>query len=66
MILYPNTVYNNNIVGIIRPKRLLVFINPVGGKKLAGKIYREKVQPLFELADINAEVIGKPLYKINI
>lgn len=41
-----------------RPKRLLIFINPVGGKKLAGKIYKEKVQPLFDLANIKTEIIG--------
>ncbi|BFZ08257.1 hypothetical protein BsWGS_11296 [Bradybaena similaris] len=40
-----------------RPKRLLVFINPFGGKKRAMKIFREKVQPLFEMAGIYSEVI---------
>ncbi|CAI9715932.1 ceramide kinase-like isoform X1 [Octopus vulgaris] len=35
-----------------RPKSLLVFINPVGGKKKGPKIYAEKVVPLFDLADI--------------
>ncbi|XP_005097881.2 ceramide kinase [Aplysia californica] len=40
-----------------RPKRLLVFINPFGGKKKAPKIFDEKVRPLFELAGIYSEVI---------
>ncbi|XP_059153792.1 ceramide kinase-like [Physella acuta] len=40
-----------------RPKRLLVFINPFGGKKKAVKIFNEKVRPLFELAGIYSEVI---------
>ncbi|XP_031550608.1 ceramide kinase-like [Actinia tenebrosa] len=43
--------------GMQRPRRLLIFINPVGGKKLAGKIYKEKVQPLFDLANIKTEII---------
>lgn len=42
-----------------RPKRLLVFINPFGGKKRAVKIFREKVQPLFEMAGIYSDVIGR-------
>ncbi|CAG5117023.1 unnamed protein product [Candidula unifasciata] len=40
-----------------RPKRLLVFINPFGGKKRAVKIFQDKVQPLFEMAGIYSEVI---------
>ncbi|CAL1276776.1 unnamed protein product [Larinioides sclopetarius] len=35
-----------------RPKRLLVFINPYGGKKKGVKIYEKKVLPLFHLARI--------------
>ncbi|XP_006820582.1 ceramide kinase-like [Saccoglossus kowalevskii] len=42
---------------VSRPQRLLVFINPVGGKGKGCKIYREKVAPLFELAGIVTEVI---------
>ena len=41
-----------------RPKKLLIFINPVGGRKQANKIYKEKVNPLFTLADIKQDVIG--------
>ncbi|GFN84603.1 hypothetical protein PoB_001110900 [Plakobranchus ocellatus] len=40
-----------------RPKRLLVFVNPYGGKKKARKIFNDKVRPLFELAGIYSEVI---------
>ncbi|KAK6177295.1 hypothetical protein SNE40_015422 [Patella caerulea] len=40
-----------------RPKRLLVFINPIGGKKRANKIYSEKVAPVFDIAGIYTEVI---------
>ncbi|KAL4226177.1 hypothetical protein ACF0H5_014163 [Mactra antiquata] len=40
-----------------RPRKLIVFVNPFSGKKKAVKIYRDKVQPLFELADINVTLI---------
>lgn len=41
----------------LRPKRLLVFINPFGGKKKGQKIYHTLVAPLFELAGISSHVI---------
>lgn len=40
-----------------RPKKLLVFINPASGKKLAQKIYREKAAPYFEIANIDITAI---------
>ncbi|XP_072257726.1 ceramide kinase [Pyxicephalus adspersus] len=40
-----------------RPKRLLVYINPYGGKKKGRQIYEKKVAPLFCLASITADVI---------
>ncbi|XP_040268177.1 ceramide kinase [Bufo bufo] len=40
-----------------RPKRLLVYINPYGGKKKGKQIYETKVAPLFSLASISTEVI---------
>uniref|UniRef100_M4DWK1 DAGKc domain-containing protein n=1 Tax=Brassica campestris TaxID=3711 RepID=M4DWK1_BRACM len=39
-----------------RPKRLLVFVNPFGGKKSAIKIFEKEVKPLFEDADIQLDV----------
>ena len=49
--------------GFNRPKRLLVFINPIGGRKLGRKIYTEQVQPLFELANIKVDLIGEYIAK---
>ena len=42
-----------------RPKSLLVFINPFGGKKKARKVYKDKVSPLFKLAGIDTDNIGE-------
>lgn len=41
----------------LRPNRLLVFINPFGGKKKGQQIYHTLVAPLFELAGISSHVI---------
>jgi len=41
----------------LRPNKLLVFINPFGGKKKGRKIYHSLVAPLFELAGISSHVI---------
>ena len=46
--------------GSPRPKHLLVFVNPYGGKKKAPKVF-EKVRPLFDLANITLDVIGEPV-----
>ncbi|XP_068611575.1 ceramide kinase [Brachionichthys hirsutus] len=40
-----------------RPKSLLVFINPYGGKQLGKRIYEQKVAPLFRRACISTDVI---------
>uniref|UniRef100_A0A8C8ZDR0 Ceramide kinase n=1 Tax=Prolemur simus TaxID=1328070 RepID=A0A8C8ZDR0_PROSS len=42
-----------------RPKHLLVFINPFGGKGKGKRIYEQKVAPLFTLASITTDVIGE-------
>ncbi|KAM9486150.1 ceramide kinase-like protein [Clarias gariepinus] len=39
-----------------RPKSLKVFINPISHKKEAYQIYRDRVAPLFKLADIQTDV----------
>lgn len=43
----------------IRPKNLLVFVNPLGGKGAGIRVYEKLVAPLFRLASIHADVIGK-------
>ncbi|XP_026867770.2 ceramide kinase family protein [Electrophorus electricus] len=40
-----------------RPRRLLVFVNPYGGKKRAKQVYRSLVAPLFELAGVSTHVV---------
>ncbi|XP_005286919.2 ceramide kinase isoform X1 [Chrysemys picta bellii] len=40
-----------------RPKQLLVYINPYGGKQQGKRIYEQKVAPLFSLASISTDVI---------
>ncbi|XP_061109014.1 ceramide kinase-like isoform X1 [Conger conger] len=40
-----------------RPKHLLVYINPYGGKQQGKLIYEEKVAPLFSRASISTDVI---------
>uniref|UniRef100_A0A3B5B411 Ceramide kinase-like n=1 Tax=Stegastes partitus TaxID=144197 RepID=A0A3B5B411_9TELE len=40
-----------------RPKSLLVYINPYGGKRRGKRIYEQKVAPVFRRAGISADVI---------
>ena len=42
---------------INRPKKLLVFINPAGGKKNAPEVYRKAVAPYFDLAGLTVDVV---------
>ncbi|XP_056863888.1 sphingosine kinase 1-like [Raphanus sativus] len=44
----------DSLVG--RPKRLLVFVNPFGGKKTARKIFLEEVKPLFDVCSCSTYV----------
>ncbi|KAL1471997.1 hypothetical protein MTO96_023307 [Rhipicephalus appendiculatus] len=43
--------------GADRPRKLLVFINPFGGRKRAPIIYQRKVAPIFQMAGISVELI---------
>ncbi|XP_034444399.1 ceramide kinase-like [Hippoglossus hippoglossus] len=40
-----------------RPKHLLVYINPYGGKRQGKRIYEQKVVPLFAEAGVSTDVI---------
>ncbi|VDK65192.1 unnamed protein product [Onchocerca ochengi] len=40
-----------------RPKALLIFVNPFGGKGKAKKIYSEQVAKILEMADIHCDVV---------
>ena len=40
-----------------RPKKLLVFVNPVGGKGTAKRKYDRRVAPIFECAGIKTHVV---------
>nr|CAD7260302.1 unnamed protein product [Timema shepardi] len=39
-----------------RPKRIMVFVNPYGGKKKGLQIYEKRVMPLFELAGVHTTI----------
>ncbi|XP_075552025.1 ceramide kinase [Dermacentor variabilis] len=43
--------------GVDRPRKLLVFVNPFGGRKRAPVIYQRKVAPIFQMAGISVELI---------
>nr|XP_037281355.1 ceramide kinase-like [Rhipicephalus microplus] len=43
--------------GVDRPRKLLVFVNPFGGRKRAPIIYQRKVAPIFQMAGISVELI---------
>lgn len=42
-----------------RPKQLLVYINPYGGRRQGKRIYEQKVAPLFSLASISTDVVSE-------
>lgn len=40
-----------------RPRKLLLFINPYGGKQNALKIYEKYAKPIFQLANVDVSVV---------
>lgn len=72
LIIHPDSLFSNDsltslpsstspLSGPSRPHRLLVFINPFGGKKRGKQIFHSLVAPLFELAGISSHVVGEIL-----
>ena len=39
------------------PRKYLILVNPAGGKGKAVHIYRSQIQPLFELAEAECQVV---------
>ena len=42
---------------MLRPRHLLVFINPVGGQGKSEAEFTHHVKPLFDLAEINCSIV---------
>lgn len=57
IILWVNTL--NHLLDNLktRPRQLLLFINPYGGKKNGLQVYETYAKPLFKLADVDVHVI---------
>ncbi|XP_034941938.1 ceramide kinase [Chelonus insularis] len=51
------TIRNYLLTLTYRPRRILVFVNPFGGKKKGTKIWEKQVQPLMRLAGIETKII---------
>ena len=47
------------LLGLQRPKQLLAFINPIGGKKTAEKDFRKTITPILQFAGIACKAFGK-------
>lgn len=54
-----------SLFAAIRPKHLLVYINPYGGKHHGKRIYEQKVAPIFSRASISTDVIGEPISRLH-
>lgn len=48
----------NHLLGLTyRPRKVMLFINPIGGKKKGVKIWEKDVQPLMTIADIETKMM---------
>ena len=45
------------VLALSRPRKLLLFINPYGGKKNALSLYEKYAKPIFQLANVDVSVI---------
>ena len=64
IMLLLQSLYHQSQVFLIteqRPKKLLVFLNPNAGGGKSQSMYDEVTAPLFKLANIHTDVIGKLL-----
>lgn len=52
-----NATHFIDFLALSRPRKLLLFINPYGGKKNALKLYEKYAKPIFRLANIDVSVI---------
>ena len=53
--------FKSSLTGFDRPRTLLIVINPMGGNQNASSIYKDTVEPLFTLAGIQCDTLGKLL-----
>ncbi|CAG2190921.1 CERK [Mytilus edulis] len=54
---YFHILMDDVIQGFSRPRKLLVFINPISGRKKGLKIYRQQMAPICKLCGIECSVI---------
>lgn len=49
--------FSHYFLGIKRPRKLLLFINPYGGKKNALQLYEKYAKPIFLMAGVDVSVV---------
>lgn len=49
--------FHSHILALHRPRKLLLFVNPYGGKQNALELYEKHAKPIFKLANIDVCVI---------
>lgn len=55
--LWLDTIERHLSAAVQRPRHLLVFVNPFGGRQNALRIYEKWARPVFELAGVEADVV---------
>ena len=48
---------SHSLESSLTPRRLLVFINPAAGKGKGEKLFKDHIQPMFDMAEINYTII---------
>jgi hypothetical protein len=49
--------FSHSFLGIKRPRKLLLFVNPYGGKKNALQLYEKYAKPIFLMAGVDVSVV---------